>query len=850
MKDRSISWDALFAFVLAAFAMAQLWPGLSAGLAPPISWDHGSHLGKAILTWETMPSLRTWTDAIENGVPLNTVYTATGTLLILAVRVFTQHLAWTQTYAIAIVIFRVLVALSVYRLARALKAGAVGALFAGVIYLADFGDHSEGGWFYEVLYGVWPMSLAMGLFFFGLADLLEFLDEGEKKQGTRAMILLGVALFSHQATLLAIGSVLPALVLARMTTVGVELRRDVTRLLLVLPIAGLLSLWWLLPMFGFTAWLDDHGQLYHSTQDIGFRFLTGEGVLRGGHFTSVLTAIGLGYGAFSRDPRRRGLAGAALVAMILASPGWLLGLDVVRYLPSVGRIVFPRMMTIAKPIEFALAGVVLGDLASRLARSQAAWLRSARGRVGLALVLAALAPFLVRADDALRTLLLERDVPTTATLPEWQSWQEAWRWIRQRRAEGPDEGFYRVFWLHEGTHLGQAAPAFTGVPGHVTGVLVGEAFRNTSDGTHPDALRAINVRYVVAFQDLPFPLRSEATLVTELGMARIYELSRWSSETVSDLVGSVHPEVERYEDERVVFRPEGATRVVVRRAYAPPMRAYADGREIPIELERVPDSPHLRLMRLEIPAGTERVEVRYAGLGARGVLGWLGTLLGLALALTYRFEERLPAAIRARKSAMLSRAHAVLDRLPEAPRTFLVERWAHLALALPMLGLALLVARAGRGYHVANHVEDLVLEHRESSASTVAPCTGGPGHCAELGELHLEREANCVDGWFRSCIAAGPPSRGTLVVRAPEAPTRGSLELGGGVHDDAFGRGEGAPITIRAYAGEQLLGTLEIPYGRHWETASYELEGQGELRFELDGGAPGRRMFCFDAIVR
>jgi hypothetical protein len=850
MKDRSTSWDVLFALALAALATAQLWPGLSAGLAPPISWDHGSHLGKAILTWDMLPSLRGWTDLIENGVPLNTVYTATGTLLILFVRVFTQHLAWTQTYALTVVLFRMLVALSVYRLARVLKAGTVGSLLAGVMYLADFGDHSEGGWFYEVLYGVWPMSLAMGIFFVGLADLLEFLDEGQRKHGFRAMLLLGVALFSHQATLLAIGSVLPALVLARMTTTQVDLRRDVRRLVLVLSVAGLVSLWWLLPMFGFTAWLDDHGQLYHSTEDIGHRFLTGEGILRGGPFTSVLTAIGLGYGLFTGDSRRRGLAGAALVAMVIASPGWLLGLDVVRYLPSVGRIVFPRMMTIAKPIAFALAGAALGDLLTRLGRSQERWLRSTRGKVGLALVLAALAPFVLRADDALRSTLLERDVPTTATVAEWSSWQDSWRWIRQRRAEGPDEGFYRVFWLHEGTHLGQASPAFTGVPGHVTGVLVGEAFRNTSDGTHPDALRAMNVRYVVAFQDLPHALRGETTLVTTLGAARIYELSRWSSETVSDLVGSIHPEVEHYEDDRVVFRPNGATRVVVRRAYAPPMHAYADGREIPIELERVPDSPHLRLMRLEVPTGTERVEVRYAGLGARGWLGWLGTLLGLVLSLAYLYEERLPAPVRSARGLALARLQATFERIPEGPRTFLVEHWAHLALLLPVLGLALLVLRAGRGYHVANHLDAVVLEHRATPGGPAAPCTGGEGNCLEAGALHLERQANCVDGWFRSCISAGPPSRGTLVVRAPEAPTRGTVELGGGVHDDAFGRGEGAPITIRTYAGEQLLGTLEIPYGRHWESARYELDGQGELRFELDGGAPGRRMFCFDAIVR
>ncbi|MFO0713952.1 MAG: 6-pyruvoyl-tetrahydropterin synthase-related protein [Sandaracinus sp.] len=849
-NDRSRVWDLVSVLVLVAIAIAQLWPGLSHDLSPPITWDHGSHLGKAILTWEMLPSLRGWTDLVENGVPLNTVYTATGTLLILVVRVFTQHLAWTQTYAIAIVVFRVLVALSVYRLARVLRAGVLGSMIAGVIYLADFGDHSEGGWFYEVQYGVWPMSLAIAAFFVGIADLLEFLDGGAKKHASWAMLWIGVALFSHQATLLAIGSVLPALVLVRMTSTETDLRADLRKLIPILGVAGLISLWWLLPMFGFTAWLDDHGQLYAGTPDIGHRFLTGEGILRGGHWTSVLTALGLGYGLFTGEPRRRALAGAALVAMILGSPGWLLGPDMLRIMPSLGRIVFPRMMTIAKPIAFALAGVVLGDLAQRLWRSQERWLGTTRGKLGLALSLAALAPFLVRAPEAFSSLVIEREYTSTNTLGEWSSWQDAWRWVRERRVnEDRDAGFYRVFWFHEGTHLGQASPAYTHVPGHITGVLVGEAFRNTSDGTDPDALRAINVRYVVGFADLPFPLRSETTLLTTLGQARIYELQGWSSETVSDLDGDAHPVVEHYETSRVVFRPNGAREVVVRRAYAPPMHAYADGHEIPIALERVVDSPHLRLMRLAIPDGTERVEVRYEGLGARGVLGWLGTLLGLAIVLAYALEDRWPPRVRALRSRLVTAIASPWRRVPERPRLFLSTHWAHLALVLPVLGFALLTARALRGYHVAYHLDEVSMSHRASSDAPIEPCTGGAPHCVEAG-VSLAAEPSCVDGWFRSCISSGPPSHGVLVVELPHAPTTGTLELGAGVSDDAWQRGDGAPITVRAFAGEADLGTLEIPNGRHWESASYPLSGQGPLRLEIDGGAPGRHHFCFDAIIR
>lgn len=847
---RDAGWHALAALVLLAIVIAQFWPGLSRDLSPPISWDHGSHLGKAMLTWERLPSLRAWTDLIETGVPLNTVYTATGTLLLLIVRVFTQHLEWTQTYAVALVVVRWLVALSVYRLAIALRAGVAGALVAGVIYLADFGDHSEAGWFYEVQFGVWPMSLAIAAFFVGVAEWLDFLDEGTRARGASAAIWLGVALFSHQATLLAIGSVVPAIVLVRMTSARTDLRRDVERIAPVLAAAGLIALWWLLPMFGFTAWLDDHGQLYWGTPDIGHRFLVGEGILRGGPYTSVLAAVGLAYGLFTGDVRRRALACGALVAMIVASPGWLLLTDALRYLPSLGRIVFPRMLTIAKPILFALAGVVVGDLVERLRRSRERWLGSMRGKLGVALSCALLAPFLVRAPEALDAMLLSRDYVSTASLGEWESWREAWRWVRAQRAEEPDAGFYRVFWFHEGTHLGQASPAFTGVPGHVSGVLVGEAFRNTSDGTHPDALRAMNVRYVVAFQDLPYALRSETTLVATLGQASVYELRAWTSEVVSDLDGRVHPRVLHLEDERVVVRPEGATHLLVRRAYAPPMRAYADGREIPIGLERVVDSPHLRLMRLEVPEGTERVEVRYTGLGWRGIVGWLGTLLGLFAVLAYASFDRWPETWRSTFVERWNEARRAWLRVPPRLRHPVERRWPHALLVLPLLALALLVAKNARGYHVAHRLHEVELRHRSSPDVPASPCSGGRGNCAELGGLHLGADAVCVDGWYRSCVTAGPPSRGVLIVDLPRAPRRGVLSLGGGVADDAWQRGDGPPITVRAFAGEAALGVLEVPNGRHWESAEFELSDQGPLRLEIEGGAPGRRSFCFDAIVR
>jgi len=67
------------------------------------------------------------------------------------------------------------------------------------------------------------------------------------------------------------------------------------------------------------------------------------------------------------------------------------------------------------------------------------------------------------------------------------------------------------------------------------------------------------------------------------------------------------------------------------------------------------------------------------------------------------------------------------------------------------------------------------------------------------------------------------------IVRVPDAPRNGTLVLSGGVDDHAYARGDGAPITMRVFEGERALGSVDVPYGRHWETGEFPLQGQGEL---------------------
>jgi hypothetical protein len=843
---------ALAVLAIVAVAVAQLWPGLSAGLSPPIGWDHGSHLGKAILTWEhLLPSLRGWTDLVEAGVPLNTVYGPTGLMWVLLFRCFTPWLAWHQTYALAFAGFRSLVGLSVYRLARVAGAGRLGAVIAAFIALADQGTHSEGGWFYDVNFGVWPMSLAMCVLFFGIADLLVFVEQGAASRAgrwarARAMLLLGVALFSHQMSLIALAMLMPVLVIVR-TSDGRErpaLRETLSRALPVLVVAGMIASWWMLPMLGLSAWLDDHGQLYTTSSDVGARMVRGEGVYSGGAWTGVLVSLALASSLFTRG-HRRFLALFAVLATLVGTSGWFLMLDMARWLPPLGRIVFPRMMMIAKPAYFALAGVVVSDVMARTAPSMRAALARRGGVMGVVFTLLLVGGFAPDMLESGAALLWRRSTTTTATAAEWGDFQGIWQWV----SEQPRDRFFRVAYVNEGTHLGQAAPGYTSRPGHTPGVLVGEAFRNTPDSIDPDALRAINVRYVVHWGGLPPRLSRQCTEVTQRGNAHVCELSDWTNEVVSDVEGLVHPHVINLESTRVRFEPLGARSVIVRRALAPGWHATVDGEPAAITEERVVDSPHLRLMRIAVPPDAHEVVLAYRSTGGLDVLGLLLTVLGLAGVFVITSTLRGVGAARARIATACA---GLVARVPPRVTQVIDRRWPAWAIALPFVALCLVVARNASGTHLAYLLDHATVRLLRPLGNDVCElsATDGAARCASAPEVAVQRSSVVVDGRYHSCITAGPANSAPLTITWNVA-TGGTMIVGAGISDTTQAHGNGASVDLRVDVDGAEVMQLAVPNGRAWvEMRSAIASGDHEIAIRIPQAQGSQRELCVDAIVR
>jgi hypothetical protein len=828
-------------FMLCLIAIAQLWPGLSQGLSPPISWDHGAHLGKAIQTaHELLPFLRGWTDNVELGVPLNTFYAPSGTIFILLVRAFTFWLDWIQTYAIAIAAFRCLVALSVYRLARVAGAARVAAFLAGVILLADAGDHSEGGWFYDVLYGVWPMELGVTIFFFSLADLIRFLERGKRTDGARAMLLLGIALFSHQMVLIGSLTILPMLLFGRWLDIG-KLKEPAFRIASVFSVAMLISAWWLFPLLAQTRWLDDHGQLYITYKELGTRAMSGSIAPNMGPFTGVLVVVSLVAAFFSRGARRA-LAIATALMLVLSARDWLTGIDSIGWLPSLGRIMYPRFMMLAKPMAFVLVGLLLSDLIER-ARAELREQRRAAVVVSSVALIAFVLPFSAGLWAKSKELLIARDVPTTASRPGFSDYLAYADWMRAQ----PHEPFFRVAYSDTTSHIFQSAAALTNHPAHKMGMLIAEAFGNVSDSNSAQALRDMNVRYLVFWGSPDGRLVRESQRVRAFGPLSVYELNGWDSRIAVDVAGHATPTITARGHERLVIDPHGATDLLVRRAAGPGWRASADGRAIAITEQRLASAPELRVMRLHLPAGTRSVELTYRTLDALGIFAALLTFVGVALAALFAFGI-----LQRRWERALARAKwvALVER-------FEASKWSGLRIAFLAVGLLLLIALVvalTRPYRLtpASRAAHLELVHEGNTQQCTEARDEGGHACAGQSWLAVGPTLMAVEGRLRSCTWAHPPPEGDVMRATFEhVPLTRSLRFGAGISDEVGSLRETGVISLRVLSSGRELGRVDVPDSGLWIERSFPTQrGEHDVTVELTTrGSNAQHWLCFDAIA-
>lgn len=823
---------------LVAMAAIQLGPGLREGLAPPISWDHGAHLGKAMMTaQQLLPSLRGFSDSVEAGVPMNELYSLGGPAFVLLVRLFTSWLPWTATYALAVLAVRALVGLSVYRLVRAADGSRFAGFLGGAFALADHGDHSEGGWFYDVQFGVWPVSLAIALLFFGAAELVARARRGDRSFPILGAACFGLALVTHQMALLGLAAFGCLFALNEALERAGGFGRAAATFAATTLAAFALAAFWLVPMLAGSDEMARHGQLYRSYLELGEGAASGSFVLRSGPFTGVLCALAVLVGAFAGGARRLYalLVGALLVASARDAvvEGGLL-----RALPGLGAIMFPRLLMLAKPLEFALVGLFLVEAASPVARGLRERLGEARGRVALAVALALLAPFLPGIAKGIHTVALERHVATTVDDLVFPHFVEYAAFERARR-----RGFYRVAYLNPHSHLFQGAPAFTGVPAHKIGALIAEVFGNVTGLGSPEALDAMNVRSIVAVGGLPPQYAHDVRRVAQFGPIEVYDRASFDPRLALDPSGSSVPRVVSHGHRTTRIEPRGARTLVLRRAYTRHARGEADGRPVTLRPRRVEGAHPLRILEIDVPAGARTVTVDFDPprtldrvVGVASALTWLGFAFVL-VARTSRARKALDAfhdALGARIEAWLtpSRIVTVASSVLVALAVIAFVRTPRFD-ARGALGSATVRIEAPGGSFACD-------QPREE---------GRPGvRCPGPEWQYVGPVVQAVGGQLRDCVWAHPAgSAGSLVIRFPRARLGGRLDVSAGIADEAMPDG-GEAVRMTLSLDGRGLGEVAAPFRPEWVSRSFAVTpGEHVLELRVTARETARRAFCFSA---
>ncbi len=261
------------AALIVAVSTLRLWPFLE-GRLPGVG-DHAVHLHKLWFLWERLlprGRLSGFSSYWFLGEPVGELYPPGQDLWTAAVHALTLgQLSWERAYGLAFVGFYVLSAWCLYDLGRRFF-GRFAGFVAALLWLLDPGAWEQGGWHYQVFYGVWGQSLAQTLLLPALWRVIRFLEEGRRADLGLAGLLLGLSLICHPMNLILIAMVGAALALAWRLR---ELR-DLGRLGAAIGLGLLASASFLLPFLARSAYARNIGGAGVSSDEIITELSRGE----------------------------------------------------------------------------------------------------------------------------------------------------------------------------------------------------------------------------------------------------------------------------------------------------------------------------------------------------------------------------------------------------------------------------------------------------------------------------------------------------------------------------------------------------------------------------------------------
>ena len=200
--------------VAIAALVAWLHPGLLAGEVPAIG-DHPVHLARLYATLARLTAGGSpfgWWDGLDLGLPLHALYPPGATLLS-ALLATLPGVDPERAHACTVLLARLLVPLGLYAVARP-SLGRLGATVPALLSALDRGGWYQGGWSFDVAWGVFGSSLSLGLLLLATAAAAPSVER-QRWRPLLAAALTAAALVTHPLALVGLALLAVPLTLAR-----------------------------------------------------------------------------------------------------------------------------------------------------------------------------------------------------------------------------------------------------------------------------------------------------------------------------------------------------------------------------------------------------------------------------------------------------------------------------------------------------------------------------------------------------------------------------------------------------------------------------------------------------------
>jgi len=816
----------------------------------PVNHDHPVFLYRAYNTGTLfLPnfSLAGFSPLMFAGYPANSLYPIGTDLLVCLLRGLTFGLfSWETAYCWALFLFVLSYPLAVYALGRRF-AGHWAGLAAGLLAVVDRGAWLQGGWQFNLDWGVWSMGLSFSLCLWALWMLDRLLHRPSHWNFIATGSLFAGAVLCHPMGLAILGIIIPVFLVAlflcgELPAPGKWLPRVVSSGLLGFGLCA----FWLIPFVARSEWLEPLAYHWLSIEEILRGLLDGSVFIQFGPGLLIAGTIGLLLAAKRREAFACFLLVTSGLLLFFSSSSFLLTFDVLDKFPSLSNLQMERFAYFVRTALLIGCGFLVQLLLHRTEGSK-------RERPGTSvnarrLVLgAAIAPFIV---------FLPRIGPLPYLAPSktltWSSESTAYRDLRTaadflNRQERSDLGRIAVkSYKHD--HLLVALPVYTGLGIFKLGFTPENNYRFKFDSTDPSVFKALNISHLLSAGPVR---RTDMKEIQRFGRLYLYEFLGFEGSRVT-VEGPGVARVLRDDPEAMdieLSQTGPSSSIIIHTARYALWTAEMNEKEVPISGATLGDSPEI-FMRL--PAADGLLKLRYEA----GIPEWTGRILTLLaiLALLSICSARLFGGFQKRLTTLL-----LPLRTPVADTVTLTT------LAVSGLGVIYTVIRLLLPSDpvlierpvVADFAEMLPQARAEVIRSTGSvPCQPFDGKrikCPGPEWNYAGRTIIVADHLLRDCIWLHPIQGARFSLVFEDVPLGDHIQGYFGMDDAAVDPPSRHTVTFHVMLDGEELERFTCPSRRGWFAWSVEtpgrLGGRGTVTVQSSAPFTGRRHFCFTAYA-